>query len=173
MNEEPTLATDETAADRSAAPTPAGKKPGLKIARLVNGKAQVVPKNLEMLNPWKEGERECLHFAWFIDPDDPETHGTLDDSIMGRGVCHPFGYFSDHPDLYAVGRDDVAVPRGLLDVLAKDWWRLWSLMAEAAVRELPAGSSWAYKVCLCDCTGASVPVGVSCLATPAAAGGVG
>lgn len=167
-----TISNKNMPSDTGASAAPAGTKPGLKIARLANGKAQAVPKNLEILNPGEEGKRACLHFAWFLDVDDPEAHGTLDDSIMGKGVCHPFGYFSDNPDLYAVVRRDVPVRRSRLAALEEDWRELWGLMAKAAARELPAGSPWAYKVCLCDDTGASVPVGVSCLATPAADGGV-
>lgn len=121
---------------------------GLKAVRLAGGKALVVPACLELLNPWREGERGNLVLAWLVDPEAPGGRVSFDDSVEGRGICHPFGFLID-----GLVPDNV-----VLDGLAAEEDDFLRLVGAAAQRKLPAGDSWAVSFCACDMTGQEVLV---------------
>lgn len=140
--------------------------PGLKYARLSQDGIQAIPANLEFLNPEEEGKRSCLYLVWFLDTNNPENPGSFDDSAFGRGICHPFGFFTDYPDLYITGQQERILTTSHLKELTEEWFALWRLMADAAARELPEGAGFAYAFCLCDCLGREVPVGTTSIFIP-------
>lgn len=142
--------------------------PGLKTVELGLGNVQLVPANVEVLNPESAARRSHLYFAWFVDATKPDAGNALDDSIRGKGLCHPFGYCTDYPDLYTAGRADVPVSRSRRESLEKDWLELGDLMAIAASKYLPNDAPWVFAFCLCDCLGREVQVGMSEIYSPEA-----
>ena len=135
--------------------------PGFKIVQLGLGNMQIVPESVEILNPEAAPLRPYLYFAWFVDATAPDAPNALDDSIRGKGLCHPFGYCTDHPDLYIAGRADVPASRSRRESLEEDWLELGDLMAIAASKYLPNDAPWAFAFLLCDCLGREVQIGYS------------
>lgn len=90
-----------------------GSDPGLVGVSLAEGRKQIVPGNIEILNPEEEGKRACLYLAWIIDPAHTENPEGFQDCVEGRGLCHPFGWFTDFQDLYKLGCHNTPMPRAL------------------------------------------------------------
>lgn len=138
-----------------------GSAPGLKGVSLAGGRRQIVPGNLEVLNPEEEGGRAYLYLVWMIDPehvDDPED---FRDCVEGRGICHPFGWFTDFRDLYRLGRHDTPMLRSRFEAATADYMAMLDALMAASERNLPEGTWWTFAWMLCDCMGGEVPVGTA------------
>lgn len=128
----------------------------LRCLMLSGGRMQIVPSKIDLLNPQREGKARHLYFVWTF------TEGALvdlDGAIEGQASSRLFGYFTDHADLYAMGRHDVALPRARFEGMKGDFLELMCLVVAAVEPDIPEGTKWSYAFCLCDCLGAAVPVG--------------
>lgn len=128
----------------------------LRCLMLAGGRMQIVPAKIDLLNPEREGQASHLYFVWTF------TEGALvdlDGAIKGQASSRLFGYFTDHANLYAMGRHDVALPRACFEGMKGDFLELMRLVVAAVETDIPEGAKWSYAFCLCDCLGAAVPVG--------------
>jgi hypothetical protein len=133
---------------------------GLIEIKLAYGTKRVVPDTVEILNREQEGKRATLYGACFIDPDKPEIPRAFDDGASGPG-SHQYAYLTNFPDLFAIGRHDMPVLKSRYGMLVEDWKELWMLMKDAAERELPAGSKWAFAFGPYDYSGKPMFAGTS------------
>lgn len=138
-----------------------GSDPGLMGVSLAEGRKQIVPGNIEILNPEEEGKRACLYLAWIIDPAHTENPEGFQDCVEGRGLCHPFGWFTDFQDLYKLGCNNTPMPRARFEAATKDYMAMLDALLAAAERELPRGTWWTFAWMICDCMGREVPVGTA------------
>ncbi|WP_302941820.1 hypothetical protein [Senegalimassilia anaerobia] len=123
---------------------------------LAGGRAQIVPAEINLLNPQREGEAGYLYFVW------PFVEGgriDLDAAIKGQAPSPLSGYFTDYVDLYAMGRHDTPLLRPHFEEMKADFFELMELVVAAVEPDIPEGAKWSYAFCLCDCFGSEVPVG--------------
>lgn len=146
-------------------------KPGLKEVFLADGRTEVVPSNLQILNPSEEGKRRFLYFVWAMPPERAGAPGTLDECAEGRGLCRPFGWLTDFEDLFKIGRHDAPMLRERYDLVKKDYLAMAQALAEAVDRELSKGTWWTYAWMRCDSVGGDTPVGTAVHAIEAKGGG--
>ena len=135
--------------------------PGLIGVDLADGRKQIVPGNLEILNPGEEGRRSCLYLVWMIDPEHADDPEDFRDCAEGRGICHPFGWLTDFQDLYKLGRHDTPMLHSRFEAAARDYMAMLGALLAAAERNLPKGTWWTFAWMVCDCMGGEVPVGTA------------
>jgi hypothetical protein len=145
-------------------------RPGLKEVVLADDRMEVVPSNLQILNPSEEGKCRFLYFIWIMPPERAGEPGMLDECAEGRGLCRPFGWFTDHEDLYLLGRHDVPMRRERYKLEKEDYLSMAQALAEAVDRELPKGTWWTYAWMRCDSFGGETPVGTAAHAIEAKGG---
>ena len=126
-----------------------------KVIPLSDGKFQIVPANLVVLNPDMVGKRKHLFFVWAFPLDAPLS---LDDVVEGKGAAPLCGYLSDHeePWSYAIVERLVAQVCGK-QVPSNDYDQLLKVFARELHGIVPIGEEWAFNICRCDCTGRKVP----------------
>lgn len=144
---------------------------GVKEILLANGRMEVAPSSLVLLNPAEEGKRSCLYFVWAMPPERANVLGMLQECAEGHGLCNPFGWLTDHVDLYMVGRHDSPMRRGRFDDVKKDYLAMAQALAAAVDRELPKGVWWTYAWMRCDSLGGETPIGTATHAIEAKGGG--
>ena len=123
---------------------------------LAGGRAQIVPAEINLLNPQREGEAGYLYFVW------PFIEGDLVDlgaAIKGQAAFPLSGYFTDYVDLYAMGRHDTPLLRPHFEEMQADFFELMELVIAAVEPDIPKGAKWSYAFCLFDYFCAEVPVG--------------
>ena len=129
---------------------------GLKVVALADGRKQVVPSGLVLINPDREGKAQYLYYAWGIRFDKPCTFA---DTARGKGVTSLYGYLTDCKDLYKLGRHDTPMLRTRFEAAKPDYFALASAMIDALASAVPVGVPCTYAFALCDSMGAPVPVG--------------
>lgn len=134
---------------------------GLRTVRLTGRKVQLVPDNIEVLNPEEEGRKSNLYFTWPIDPLRLDWPNTLTDCIEGLGMGPAFGWLTDFEDLYKLGRHDRPMDRARFEAALKDHEAMVLALAEAMDRILPADTCWTFAWTMCDCLGGGTPVGTA------------
>ena len=131
---------------------------GLKAVSLTDGHKEIVPVNLTVLNPFREGKARYLYFAWPFELSNPCS---FDDAVRGLGIAGVFGYFTDHRDLFKLGRHDASMRRSEFIAAQADYFELLDLVVNKVMPVVPANTPWSFGFCRCDCTGAKVPIGTS------------
>lgn len=123
---------------------------------LADGRAQIVPGGIKLLNPEREGDALNLYLVWAYKDGE---QADLDAAIRGGALGTLMGFFTDHADLYAMGRHDVVLLRDHFEEMRGDFVELMRLVIDAVDPVVAKGDEWSYAFCLCDCMGAEVPVG--------------
>jgi hypothetical protein len=136
-------------------------RPGLKEVVLADDRMEVVPANLQLLNPHEEGKRRYLYFVWATTPERAGEPDTLRECAEGRGLCRPFGWLTDYEDLYMIGRHDTPMLHDQFEDVKKDYLAMAQALADAVDREVPRGTWWTYAWTLCDSLGSETPVGTA------------
>lgn len=134
----------------------------IKVVNLSDDKKQIIPECVRILNPSQEGKTPYAYFVWVSSlGEDDAVLFDFHDSISGEGLCAPFLYFTNYENLWeapAFLYDDSVTPK---KGPVNDYLELIHLLAKQLYF-----SDFVYKpfvvVCaLCDCTGRTVPVGIS------------
>lgn len=73
----------------------------VKRIELLDGRFEIVPGSIVLLNPELEGERARLWAVWAYEADAPCD---IDGVLSGRGLGPLMGYFSDREDLWKFGQ---------------------------------------------------------------------
>ena len=134
-----------------------GTPNAFRCVMLAGGRTQIVPAKIRLLNPQREGRADHLYFAWTFGEG---TVVDLDGAIKGQASSQLFGYFTDHADLYAMGRHDATLPCARFEEMKGDFLELTGLIVAAVEPDIPESVKWSYAFCLCDCLGEGVPVGM-------------
>lgn len=133
----------------------------LKTVSLAHGKRTVIPSSVELLNPEKEGKKQCLYFVWPLSAEDPENPCSLQEAIDGEGFGCAFGYFTDFDDLYKLGRHDTPMLRTRFHAATVDYLDMSERLCKTLSEKLDEGVEWGYAWCICDISGNEAPVGTS------------
>lgn len=123
---------------------------------LANGKMELIPEHMVILNPEAEYAAQCLYFVWAFKADEPAT---LDDAICEKKGAFLYGYFTNYADLYKLGRHDEALERTRFESLSIDYLDMNNRVLNALSNRINDGETWTYAFCLCDTMGSEVPVG--------------
>ena len=135
-----------------------------KVVSLAHGKRTVIPSSVKLLNPEAEGKKQVLYFVWPLSTEDPEHPCSLQEAIDGEGFGLVFGFFTNHYDLYKLGRHDEAMFRFHFNAVKVDYLCMLDKLCKALAVQLDDGVSCGFAWCLCDASGKDVPVGTSAFA---------
>lgn len=125
---------------------------------LANGKMELIPKNLVMLNPESQEHAQYLYFVWPFKADAPIS---FKDVLCSEPKAPLYGYFTDHIDLYKTDRHDEVLSYAHFEELKEDYLDMTKRLLEKIDSLTDDGETWSYAYCLCDCLGREVQIGTS------------
>ena len=102
-----------------------------------------VPAGVEILNP-SDKPRAFPYLFWIVDPDDPAGAKSFQDSLDGRGMCHPFGWLTDYSSPYRFEHYETLLERPHSSGAARDSLDMIGALISAVEHHLPCGTWWTF-----------------------------
>lgn len=126
--------------------------------KLANGTMEFIPSHLVYLNPKSEGSTQCLYLVWPFKANEPVA---LNEAMNYKTKTPLYGYFTDHPDLYKMGRHNITLDYAHFNELSDDYFDMTNRLLGKIESLTSTDEIWSYAFCICDSRGTKVPIGVS------------